>query len=62
VPIFLLYFLLGLLLIALELVVPLLITVFILPLSYFLHVYGFVRHRKHNKNVRLHMKILRENQ
>ncbi len=62
VPIYFLYVLLALLLVALELVVPFLITIFILPVSYFVHIYGFVRHRKHNANVRRYMQIVRDTQ
>jgi hypothetical protein len=57
-----LYFLLSLILLSLELVVPLLITIFILPISYFVHVYGFVRHRKHNTNVRSYLQLITEQQ
>ena len=48
--------------ISLELVVPALVTIFILPISYFVHIYGFVRHRKHNANVRHYLQILTEQQ
>jgi hypothetical protein len=54
--------LLSLILVSLELVVPLMIAIFILPISYFVHVYGFVRHRKHNANVRSHMQLMSEQQ
>jgi len=51
-PVYSFYFFLGLVLLALELVIPILATPICILLGYFVHVYGFLRHRTHRMKLK----------
>jgi hypothetical protein len=56
IPIYLLYFLLSIVLVILEIIIPIIVTPFCLPVAYFIHIYSLVMHRRNNKNIRIYLK------
>ena len=62
-PVYILYVILSLVLLLLELLLPLLATPICIIIGYFIHIYGFVMHRRHRINSkRASQKALSEDQ
>jgi len=51
-PVYSLYLILGLVLLLLEVFIPILATPICLILGYFVHVYGFLKHRTHRMKLK----------